>query len=169
MRRDMANRQVKPRVSAEDNVLSETNTSQNLFSDLQNDDEVTIEYIKKSERLRGYDMDQLDFCHHCMQLKQTQIHVRCRYQSTKHRVAYPNSIYVNGIKVYNANMSQPNLVNTLILKRLVTDTKRRQSLEENLEITCGRKYCSFCLKNFYDTSFNTAKNDPNWCCPHCTK
>ena len=71
MRRDMANRQVKPRVSAEDNVLSETNTSQNLFSDLQNDDEVSIEYIKKSERLRGYDMDQLDFCHHCMQLKQT--------------------------------------------------------------------------------------------------
>ena len=71
MRRDMANRQVKPRVSAEDNVLSETNTSHNLVPEFQNDDEVSIEYIKKSERLRGYDMDQLDFCHHCMQLKQT--------------------------------------------------------------------------------------------------
>jgi hypothetical protein len=42
-------------------------------------------------------------------------------------------------------------------------------LEENLEVFCGRKYCSFCLKNFYDTNFNTAKNDPNWCCPYCTK
>ena len=81
--------------------------------------------MKKSERLRGYDMDQLDFCHNCMQLKQTQIHVRCKYQSTKQRINYPNALHINGIKVYNADMSQPNLVNTLILKKVVADSKRR--------------------------------------------
>lgn len=57
MRQEMANKQVKPRVSTEDNVLSEINTSQNLLSELVDENEVTIEYIKKSERLRGYDMD----------------------------------------------------------------------------------------------------------------
>jgi hypothetical protein len=71
MRREMAKKQVKPRVSTEDNVLSETNTSQNLLPEFIDENEVSIEYIRKSERLRGYDMDQLDFCHHCMQLKQT--------------------------------------------------------------------------------------------------
>lgn len=77
----MANKQVKPRVS-DDNVLSEVHnsTTANQMLDQENgEDEVEIEYIKKSERVRGFDMDQLDFCHHCMQLKQTQIHVRCRY------------------------------------------------------------------------------------------
>jgi len=65
-------------------------------------------------------------------------------------------------------MHTPNLSETLILKRLVKDKKRRHSLEENLEVTCGRKFCSFCLKNFYDTNFATVKNDPNWTCPYCT-
>lgn len=112
-------------------------------------------------------MDQLDFCHHCMQLKQTQIHVKCRYQSSKHRVAYPTSMHVNGVKIFNAEMHKPNLGNTLILKKLISDKKRRHNLEESLEVSCDKKYCSFCLKNFYDTNFSQVKNDPNWCCPHC--
>jgi len=63
----MANKQVKPRVSTEDNILSETinNTAQGALGLIYEED-ISIEYIKKSERLRGYDMDQLDFCHHCM-------------------------------------------------------------------------------------------------------
>ena len=113
-------------------------------------------------------MDQLDFCHHCMQLKQTQIHVKCRYQSSKHRVTYPSSIHVNGVKIFNAEMHKPNLGNTLVLKKLINDKKRRHNLEESLEVTCDKKFCSFCLKNFYDTNFNQIRNDPSWCCPHCT-
>lgn len=112
-------------------------------------------------------MEQLDFCHHCLQLKQTQIHVRCRYQSSKHRVLFPTSQHVNGVKVYDAETHVPNLANTLILKKLVKDKKRRHSVEENLEVTCGRKFCSSCLKNFYDINFSTVKNDPNWICPYC--
>jgi hypothetical protein len=65
-------------------------------------------------------------------------------------------------------MHTPNLCNTLVLKRLIKDKKRRHSFEENLEVTCGRKFCSFCLKNFYDINFSTVKNDPNWNCPYCT-
>lgn len=113
-------------------------------------------------------MEQLDFCHHCLQLKQTQIHVRCRYQSSQHRVQYPASQHVNGIKVYNAQMHTPHLANTLILKKLVRDKKRRHSLEDALDVHCERRFCSFCLKNFYDTVFQTVKNDCNWNCPYCT-
>ena len=126
LRQDMSNKQVKPRFSSDDNILSETHNNNSLHEkEGISEEDIQIEYIKKSERLRGFNMDQLDFCHHCMQLKQTQIHVRCRYQSTKQRVNYPNAMHINGLKVYNADMSQQNLVNILILKRLVTDTKRR--------------------------------------------
>ena len=65
-------------------------------------------------------------------------------------------------------MHKPNLANNLILRKLISDKKRRQSLEESLEISCNKYFCSFCLKNYYDTNFNSVKNDPNWCCPHCT-
>ena len=64
-------------------------------------------------------------------------------------------------------MHKPNLANTLILKKLISDKKRRHNLEESLEVTCSKQFCSFCLKNFYDTNFSTVKNDQNWCCPHC--
>ena len=65
-------------------------------------------------------------------------------------------------------MHKPNLANNLILRKLISDKKRRQSLEESLEISCNKHFCCFCLKNYYDTNFNSVKNDPNWCCPHCT-
>lgn len=94
--------------------------------------------------------------------------MKCRYQSSKHRVAYPQSMHVNGVKIFNAEMHKPNLGSTLILKKLISDKKRRHNLEESLEVSCDKKYCSFCLKNFYDTNFSQVKNDPNWCCPHCT-
>lgn len=112
-------------------------------------------------------MDQLEYCHHCMQLKQAQIHVRCRYQSSKHRVNTPASLHVNGIKVFNAETYKPDLASSLILKKLIKDKKRRHNVEKSLEITCSKQFCSFCLKNFYDTNFSTIRKDPNWCCPHC--
>ena len=72
LRAEMAKKQVKPRVS-DDNILQEThNNSQQLEQLIGLDDEdEEIEYLARSERLRGFNMDQLDFCHHCMQLKQT--------------------------------------------------------------------------------------------------
>ena len=72
LRVEMANKQVKPRVS-DDNILQEThNNSQQPEQQIGLDDEdEEIEYLARSERLRGFNMDQLDFCHHCMQLKQT--------------------------------------------------------------------------------------------------
>lgn len=104
-----------------------------------------------------------------MQLKQAQIHVRCRYQSSKHhqKVGMPASFHVNGVKVFNAETFKPGLANSLILKKLIKDKKRRGTLEESLEISCSKQYCSFCLKNFHDTNFSAIKKDPNWCCPHC--
>lgn len=132
------------------------------------DDSDELEYVARSDRLRGHDLDSLDFCHHCLQLKQTQIHVRCRFSSLKHGAVHPVSMHVNGLKVYNAGMYQPNLASQLILKKLISDKKRRHSVEENLEVTCGKQFCSFCLKNYYDTNFNTVKNDINWFCPYCT-
>lgn len=61
-----------------------------------------------------------------------------------------------------------NLPESLILKRIIKDRKRRHNFEENLNVCCGRKFCSFCLKNFYDINFATIKNDANWICPYCT-
>lgn len=72
LRQDMSNKQVKPRFSSDDNILSETHNNNSLHEkEGISEEDIQIEYIKKSERLRGFNMDQLDFCHHCMQLKQT--------------------------------------------------------------------------------------------------
>lgn len=65
----MAGKQVKPRV-VDDNVIEqETHTRTNWpeYSDESDD----LDYIDRKDRVRGFDMDQLDYCHHCMQLKQT--------------------------------------------------------------------------------------------------
>lgn len=135
----MASKQVKPRV-VDDNVIENETHSRTLANqvELPGEDSEELEYIDRNERIRGHDMDQLDFCHHCMQLKQTQIHVRCRYQSSKHRVSYPGSIHVNGVKVFNAEMNQPNLASAQILKKLVADKKRRYTMEESLDVSCAR-------------------------------
>jgi hypothetical protein len=162
----MASKQVKPRVVDDNVVEQETHTRTHKLE--LGDESDDLDYIDRKDRVRGYDMDQLDYCHHCMQLKQTQIHVKCKYSSNKHRLAYPSSVHVNGVKIFNAEMHKPNLGNTLILKKLINDKKRRHSIEENLEISCDKKFCSFCLKNFYDTNFSQVKNDANWYCPHCT-
>lgn len=113
-------------------------------------------------------MEGLDFCHHCMQLKQGLIHAKCRYKSSKHRMFYPSSTHINGVKIYNAEPQFTNLINTLILKKLVKDKKRRATFEDKMEFSCDRKYCSFCLKNYYDIILSDVKNDPNWNCPYCT-
>jgi hypothetical protein len=61
----MASRQVKPRVVDDNAIEKETH----LVSDgCESDD---LDYIPREERIRGHDLDQLEYCHHCMQLKQT--------------------------------------------------------------------------------------------------
>ena len=79
-------KQVKAKIGDDNNDNETITIKSSVDSDDENDDKP-----QRADRSRGYDMEQLDFCHHCLQLKQTQIHVRCRYQSNKHRVNYPSS------------------------------------------------------------------------------
>ena len=63
---------MKPRV-VDDNVIENETHSRTLANlvEMAGEDSDELEYIARSERVRGHDMEQLDFCHHCMQLKQT--------------------------------------------------------------------------------------------------
>ena len=65
---------------------------------------------------------------------------------------YPASTVVNGVKIYNVETHQKNTLEQVILKKLVKDKKRRKTFEDQLEVVCEKKFCSLCLKNFYDTS-----------------
>lgn len=159
----MASRRVKARVG-DDTIQHETHSTL-AYTSLDSDSEDSQPL--RNERRRGFDMEQLEFCHHCLQLKQTQIHVRCRYQSSRQRVIYPAASHVNGVKIYNAEMHTPNMCDSLVLKSLVKDKKRRHNFEEVLDVRCPRQYCSFCLKNFYDINFASVRNDSNWNCPYC--
>lgn len=47
-------------------------------------------------------------------------------------------MHINGIKIFNAEMHKPNLGSTFILKKLISDKKRRQNLEETLEVNCNK-------------------------------
>jgi hypothetical protein len=95
LRAEILSKQVKAR---NDNVIEKETKHP------EPDDSDELEYVARGDRLRGHDMDSLDFCHHCLQLKQTQIHVRCRFSSLKHGAPNPVSMHVNGLKVYNASM-----------------------------------------------------------------
>ena len=81
---------------------------------------------------------------------------------------YPASTQVNGVKVYNAEGHHVKRMDSLVLKKLVKDKKRRRTYEEQLQIACGHHYCSLCLKNFYDTSIEEVLANPDWICPYCT-
>ena len=106
---------------------------------------------KKELPKYGNEYNKLDFCHHCKQLKRDIIFVKCNYQSSKHRMFYPAPVVVNGTKIYNAETHNKNMLDQIILKKLVKDKKRRKTFEDQLEVTCDKSFCSLCLKNFYDT------------------
>jgi len=110
----------------------------------------------------GSDSEDLDFCHHCKQLKWESAFAHCNFSSVQHKMFYPATAVVNGVKIYNVEAHQKNTLDHVILKRLVKDKKRRKTFEDQLEVVCEKKFCSLCLKNFYDKSTEEAKNNPNW-------
>ena len=81
---------------------------------------------------------------------------------------YPVSTVVNGVKVYNVETHLKNTMDHVVLKKLVKDKKRRKTFEDQLEIVCGKSFCSLCLKNFYDVEIDMIRGNPNWICPFCS-
>lgn len=77
------------------------------------------------------------------------------------------AVHIDNVKIYNVDPNSENLNDTLILKKIVKDKKRRRLYEEKLPICCDKVYCSLCLKNFFDLDLDQAKNDAYWVCPFC--
>ena len=86
--------------------------------------------FKKKLPKYGHNYNGLEFCHHCKQLKRETVFVKCNYQSSKHRMFYPVSTTVNGVKVYNVETHLQNTLDHVILKKLVKDKKRRKTFED---------------------------------------
>lgn len=127
-----------------------------------------VHAFKKKLPKYGHDYSSLDFCHHCKQLKRDIAFAKCNFRSSKHRMFYPASTVVNGVKIYNAEMHLKNTLDQVILKKLVKDKKRRRTFEDQLDGACEKSFCSLCLKNFYDTEIENIRSNPNWICPYCT-
>jgi hypothetical protein len=122
-------------------------------------------------RRYGYDLDDLDYCHHCKQIKRSIVHAKCQYTSSRGgksgEVFYPTAVHIGKIKVYNVDQNSQNINDTLMLKKLVRDKKKRRALEEKMPVTCSKSFCSLCLKNFFDVDLDEVKADPYWVCPYC--
>lgn len=116
----------------------------------------------------GHEFEEFIFCHHCKQLKRESAFARCKFRSsTQAKVQIPSSV-VNGVKIYNVAPHNKNLMDHVILKKLVKDKKRRKTFEDQIEVICEKSFCGLCLHNFYDTSLDDANENPIWHCPHCT-
>ena len=116
----------------------------------------------------GHESNNLQFCHHCKQFKRTVIFAKCSFKSIRHKIIYPTSMQVNGVKIYNAEGHNSKKMDCLTLKKLVKDKKRRKTYDEQLGMTCEQQYCSLCLKNFYDVELDEVRANPDWMCPYCT-
>jgi thiol-disulfide isomerase/thioredoxin len=81
----------------------------------------------------GYDLDNLSYCHHCKQIKQSLIHAKCNYNSTCVPAGSPEfrpvAVHIDKVKIFNVDQNSENVNDTLILKKLVFDKKRRKALE----------------------------------------
>lgn len=75
---------------------------------------------------------------------------KCRYSNKKHGVFLPHSIVINGVQLYNVDPHYNELLNYILIKKIVKDKKKKKQFEETINAECSRKYCSFCLKNYYD-------------------
>ena len=82
----------------------------------------------------GYDIGDLNYCHHCKQIKRNIVHTKCRYTSKSGsqsgQLFYPVAVHIDRVKVYNVDLNSENAQDTLILKKIVADKKRRRALEE---------------------------------------
>jgi hypothetical protein len=78
----------------------------------------------------GHEASALQFCHHCKQFKRGVIFAKCNYSSKRHKMLYPTSTQVNGVKIYNAEGHLEKTMDCLTLKKLVKDKKRRKTYEE---------------------------------------
>ena len=143
-------------------MLEKEIEASNLFGELE------VAELQQLSSKYGHDSDSLRFCHHCKQFKRRVIFAKCNFASQRHKMVYPNSVTVNGVKIYNAEGHQRKLMDCLTLKKLVKDKKRRKTYEEQLDLRCDQHFCSLCLKNFYDVSLEEIDENPEWLCPYCT-
>jgi len=134
----------------------------NIYSELELDE------LQSMQVKYGYEGSNLRFCHHCKQFKRKIIFAKCNFTSSRHKMIYPASALVNGVKIYNAEGHMVKKMDCLALKKLVKDKKRRKTYEEQLSIACDQHYCSLCLKNFYDSCLEDVRANPDWICPYCT-
>lgn len=132
-------------------------------------EELSLPELQSMQVKHGYETDALQFCHHCKQMKRAFILARCQFSSARHKLVYPPAVDVGGVKVYNAEPHNEGLMDRLMLKKLLKDKKRRKTFEDQLLVSCEKRFCALCLKNFYDDEDLAAVlANPNWICPFCT-
>lgn len=77
-------------------------------------------------------------CHHCKQWKITYIMAKCNYNTKIHGNLMPAQHVMNGVQVHNVDPNQTSLTNQLILKKAISDKKKRQPYEESLDYGCNK-------------------------------
>jgi len=58
---------------------------------------------------------------------------------------------VNGISIPNVEPQNTEMINYFIMNKVTSDKKAKKSLEDGVEYSCSKSFCSFCLKIVYDT------------------
>jgi len=112
--------------------------------------------------------DQYGFCHQCKQVKSTYILAQCNYNAKKHGFLQPLKQTVGGISVFNVDPANTEMVNLLLIRRGVKDKKKREHLEAQIEYSCARQFCGFCIKTCYDQGIAEVRSNKEWVCPYCT-
>ena len=68
----------------------------NIYSELE------LYELQSLQVKYGHESSSLQFCHHCKQFKRKVIFAKCNFSSSRHKMIYPASTQVNGVKIYNA-------------------------------------------------------------------
>jgi hypothetical protein len=63
---------------------------------------------------------------------------------------FPLLTSVNGIQLHNVEPHCTELVNILLIKKIVKDKKKQKYMEDSINYQCEKQFCSFCLKNYYE-------------------
>ena len=81
---------------------------------------------------------------------------KCCYNNKTSGFFIPNSAIINGIQLHNVEPHYQDLINYILIKKVVKDKKKKKLLEEQIDIHCLKYFCSFCLKNYYDITLSEA-------------
>ena len=63
---------------------------------------------------------------------------RCKYETQRHGFLYPSSASINGISLYNVEPHCTDLVNILIIKKVLKDKKKQKQMEDSFDHSCDK-------------------------------